>query len=271
MAVIYDSWRSGAGVPGRIETAVGMLGSSTDADSTVAVITLTARDREGITRLFFHPDADPDPGLLKSTYFVTVRNEALWPVKQASDEIVVDGTPPELALVGAEQCGAGVLDGAGVAGPGEVLFRMEASDTLAGLLEAPSLTLSNGVQTVVLTTETASSPFLYRWTIHAGTPPGRWDLWANATDRAGNVARAVAFLTVAADASLPVVSIRRVGTSDVQLCWPVSCQSYRLEVAPDLQAGPWTTVEAQVERVGNEECVTLEVTGLARWFRVVRR
>ena len=66
--MIYQSWA----VPGEIDTAIGVKGSSTtgtQADGTVGVLTLTAKNVEGTTQLVFRPDADPDPGLVKSTFF----------------------------------------------------------------------------------------------------------------------------------------------------------------------------------------------------------
>ncbi|MBK9138561.1 MAG: hypothetical protein IPM17_07350 [Verrucomicrobia bacterium] len=189
--VIWDSWRDSGGLPGEIDTAVGLDAQGavgTDADATVARIRLTAGSVEGITRLIFRPDPVPDPGLVRSTYFADLSAQPVWPIKQNSPRIIIDGTPPDLVVVSALQGAADVLDGAAAVVPGVVTITIAATDPLAGLVGPPTVVVVDGVQVEVLTTADTTSPFRYSWVVTTGTENGRWNLNVSATDHAGNTA-----------------------------------------------------------------------------------
>jgi len=95
--LIYNSWDiPGADVPGEIDTAIGIdatleqPSTGTDADNTIAVITLTALNQEGTTEIVFRPDVDD----IESTYLADMNAQAIWPEKYDSHVIVIDGTDP---------------------------------------------------------------------------------------------------------------------------------------------------------------------------------
>jgi len=98
--LIYNSWDIGAGVPGEIDTAIGIdatlqqPSTGTDADNTIAIITLTALV-EGTTEIVFRPDVDD----IESTYLADMNAQAVWPEKFASQTIVIDGTAPVVEVI----------------------------------------------------------------------------------------------------------------------------------------------------------------------------
>jgi hypothetical protein len=92
--LIYNSWDI-SGVAGEIDTAIGVWAQGdigTDADSTVAVIILTASDIQGTTQLVFRPD-DPNDDT-KQTFLSTIDAMPVWPEKFNSLDIVIDGNAP---------------------------------------------------------------------------------------------------------------------------------------------------------------------------------
>ncbi len=98
--LIYNSWDVGAGAPGEIDTAIGIdatleqPSTGTDADNTIAIITLTALV-EGTTEILFRPDVDD----IESTYLADMNAQAVWPEKFASQTIVIDGTNPVVEVI----------------------------------------------------------------------------------------------------------------------------------------------------------------------------
>lgn len=97
--LIWDSWTDSTGVPGEIDTAIGMNvsgGVGSQEDGTVAKITLTSLPGvEGVTQLVFRPDVSDIEGTLLSD----LTGQAVWPAKVNSTNIIIDGTPPTMAVV----------------------------------------------------------------------------------------------------------------------------------------------------------------------------
>jgi hypothetical protein len=90
--MIYQVWDS---LAGELDTAIGVeLGTSpgggTDANGTVAIITLTAGTTEGLTKLDFRPD-----GLGGyATMLSDLNAQPVWPYKRGSQTVCIDGTLP---------------------------------------------------------------------------------------------------------------------------------------------------------------------------------
>ena len=97
--LIYNSWDVGAGIQGEIDTAIGLDAQGavgTEADATVARITLTAGPHDGSTRVIFRPDIDD----VESTFFSDILGQPLYPtVKTDSQWIVIDGADPIVYVV----------------------------------------------------------------------------------------------------------------------------------------------------------------------------
>lgn len=186
--LIYDVWNAG----GDLDVAVGIhydnISTGTTDDAKTTIITLTPTGTEGITRMVFRPDLDPDPGLTESTFLSDISAQPVWPTKLDSANIIIDGTAPTISVTSAVQGATDVLDGANTVVQGTVTIQVEASDALAGLAAAPTLELTNGAATVNLTTTDTAAPFSYTWTVDASTPNGQWDISASVSDRAGNTA-----------------------------------------------------------------------------------
>ena len=90
--VIYSAFNVG----GDLDVAVGVdmeLPGGTDADGTAAKFTLTATG-EGVTKMAFRPDLVPDPGLVHTTMFSDELSLTVLPIREDSQDIVIDGTPP---------------------------------------------------------------------------------------------------------------------------------------------------------------------------------
>ena len=130
--LIYNSWDVNRGIPGEIDTAIGVWAHGTvgtDADGTVASIRLTARGVEGRTSLVFRPDAPADD--TKQTFLAGITGETVWPLKLDSQTIVIDGTTPEMNNLTTT-----------MATPCLVEISVYAIDRLAGLVEAPTVILT---------------------------------------------------------------------------------------------------------------------------------
>lgn len=97
--LIYNSWDiPGVGVSGEIDTAIGIDANSTttgtDADNTIAIITLTALT-EGTTQIVFRPDVDD----IECTWLADMDAQPVWPTKYNSQTIVIDGTDPVVTVI----------------------------------------------------------------------------------------------------------------------------------------------------------------------------
>lgn len=92
--VIWDSWSDSTGVPGEIDTAIGVNAQGavgTDADGTICKILLTSRTGvEGVTQMIFRPDVSD----VESTFLSDMSANPVWPAKVNSTNIYIDGTAP---------------------------------------------------------------------------------------------------------------------------------------------------------------------------------
>jgi hypothetical protein len=183
---LYEAWDV---AEGELNTAIGLLAQGTvgtAADGTVATITLTAGPQDGTTRVVFRPDASPDPGLIETTFFADLLGEIVLPVKEDSQDIIIDGTGPVVSVTSAVQGVASVLDGATTTLQGPVQITVQASDGLSGLAGAPTVLLVNGADSVLLTTSDTAAPYHFEWTVSSATPNGQWAIVVSAADLLGN-------------------------------------------------------------------------------------
>jgi len=194
--LIYNSWDAGSGVPGEIDTAIGVnvwghIG--TDEDGTVAILTLTA-ETEGTTNMVFRPDGEGG----YATMLADMNAQPVWPTKIDSQTIVIDSTLPAISVDSATQDGQELLveNGSSLdAVQGVVSIAVGASDALAGLDGAPSVTVTpNGAaaQAATFVSESPAGVFNYTWTVSADTPNGIARIDAAVADKSGNVANATA-------------------------------------------------------------------------------
>jgi hypothetical protein len=199
--VIYDSWSPGPGTPGQIDTAIGVNANGaigTNADGTVAIITLVADNTEGVTQIVFRADASPDPGLTASTFLSDMSANPVWPTKYNSQIIVIDNTAPTISIVSAKQVGVELLISLGSttnAVQGLVNIQVTASDALAGLAGPPTVTVVDSLLAplaVAYVNENPIGTFNYTATVTAATANGIATITANATDKSGNTSANVA-------------------------------------------------------------------------------
>ena len=188
--VIYDSTKLPVALAGEIDTAIGVYAegvSGTANDSTVCKIVLTANDPvpDGLTQIVFRPDADPDPGLVKSTFLSDAIGAAIWPAKVDGTNIYVDGTPPADFAVSAS----------GTCTNTDPLLTFATTDALAGVAgyELFIDAVSAGAITSPHTLDTSAMP------------SGVYAITVKATDRAGNETLSSP-LTVSVDKSAPTIS-----------------------------------------------------------------
>ena len=192
--LIYNSWDVGAGVPGEIDTAIGvygesMPGSGTSADGTVAVLTLLAGPNEGSTHVVFRPDAG-DP---HSTFLSTMGARIVWPTRVDSPAIVIDNTPPTVAITSATQNGQELIGTGRNAVQGTVEITVTSADDRAGLAGPPAVTVTpqgGPPENATFVSQTPPGTFHCTWSVTATTPNGSATINATATDRAGNVSHA---------------------------------------------------------------------------------
>jgi predicted secreted protein len=187
--LIYEDWT----VPGELDTAIGIQleggPAGTDADSTVAFITLTAGATEGTTSIVFRSDFDDK----YATMLSDLNAEPVWPNKVDSREIVIDGTPPAVQIVHATQTGNELLTSLGStkhAIQGTVAIQVTASDSLAGLAATPVLTVKDSADNSLTATFVDESPagtFNYTAAIAASAANGLATISATATDNAGHI------------------------------------------------------------------------------------
>ncbi|NLX22747.1 MAG: hypothetical protein GXY55_13935 [Phycisphaerae bacterium] len=190
--LIYESWHA----PGELDTAIGLQleggPTGTQADATIATITLTAGTTEGATFLVFRSDTDDR----YATMLSDLNAEPVWPFKIDSQPIVIDGTPPVLVDLTATQNGVDVLDCANPTVQGLVSITVDAADVLAGLEGIPSIDIT-GPETLAATLTDDEGPS-FGWEVVIGptTPQGTYTIAITATDRAGNETTATGTLCV---------------------------------------------------------------------------
>jgi len=185
--VIWDSWVDSTGVPGEIDTAIGVNANGavgTNIDATVCKITLTARSGvEGVTQMVFRPDVSD----VESTWFSDMSANPVLPAKINSTNIYIDGTAPTASLA-ATQNSVDVLNCANQTIEGTVNIAVTASDALSGLAGAPVVTVTKGSDALPVTfvNESPAGQFNYTVTFLTTTPVGTWTISATATDKADN-------------------------------------------------------------------------------------
>lgn len=202
--LIWQDWT----IAGEINTAIGVdaKGSTgTDANGTIAKITLVAKDHEGTTQVVFLPDQSD----VKATFLsaVGLPPQPIWPTKFNSTTIVIDDTPPVIT------CPADVTVGSGQLTDPPATGLATATDAYSPIAitytdDRSGLTGCNSTGTIVRT-----------WT---------------ATDPAGNVATCDQTITVI-DNAAPVMTACPVNIT--QPTDPGQCQavvSYTPPTATDL-------------------------------------
>jgi len=191
--VIWDSWKDTAGIPGKIDAAIGVdaLGAfGTDENRFVAKITLVTSGVEGITQILFRPDISD----VESTFFADVLANAVTPEwKVGSRFIYIDGTPPLVNIIAAEQNGNQLLGpGAPSAVQGDVTITVAASNILAGLTAIPSVSVTpqGGPPQDITSTglNNGDGTFSYTYTITPTTLNGLAAINTGAVDKSGNSA-----------------------------------------------------------------------------------
>lgn len=195
--LLYTTWDAGTGVPGEIDTAIGIDASMTNttvgttADATIAVIQLTAASAEGSTQLVFRPDVSD----VESTWFSDLAYNPVYPTRINSPSITVDGTVPNLNLVSVVQDSTELLIGLGsttTAIQGQITITVEADDVLSGLSGAPEVSIEpfGAQEEYARLIDNNAGVFTYTYTIDASTPNGVAAVHVQVRDRADNVAQA---------------------------------------------------------------------------------
>jgi hypothetical protein len=180
--LIYQRWF----VPGELDTAIGVQldgPAGTQADATVAMLTLTAGIREGLTHLAFRPDGAPG----YATMLSDLNAQAVWPSKVDSVGIMIDGTPPAGLTLQADPAGWTHAD--------SVVLTFAATDALSGV-DHYELQVDGG------TLFAATSPYTLSTTVLV---EGSHTVTAHAFDRAGNAA--TASTAVRLDRTMPCVDL----------------------------------------------------------------
>jgi len=196
--LIYNSWDVGSGVAGEIDTAIGIdinaTTTGTDADNTIAIITLAAQENEGISQVVFRPDVSD----VESTMLADMNAQPVYPITIDSRDIVVDGTDPTVENLTATQVSCDVLNCIGTTVQGIVDIAVDACDALAGLAEPPTVTVTQGVTalSVMYVGESPAGTFSYTVEIESTTANSTWVIEAIATDKAGNVGSTMGMLCV---------------------------------------------------------------------------
>jgi hypothetical protein len=181
--LFYHLWDS----EGDLDMSIGIDASSsttgTHADASVATVALTPTDTEGKTRLVFRPDVSD----IESTLLADMNADNVFPNKQDSVEVTIDGTGPDVTNLTATQDGNDVLACANTVIKGTVDVTVDASDSLAGLEGPPEIQVSgtSGTLTAVYVDDEGPE---FGWTIDidSTTPNGTYTIEITATDLAGN-------------------------------------------------------------------------------------
>jgi hypothetical protein len=211
-ALIYFAWNAG----GDLDLAVGLnfAAPPTSSNARTARVTLASNGTEGVTRVEFRPDLLVDPPLIATTLLTTSAGLEILPNTLDSQDIVIDGTPPSIAITAATQAPADVLAsnvGSLAAIAGTVTITVTASDVSAGLDAPPTVTITPASGPAFPATYAgpgAPGEFVYTWTLTPSTPNGIATISATVTDRAGNSAN---------DTDTVVVNVRTItGTIEYQ-------------------------------------------------------
>jgi len=181
--LIYNSWDI-SGVAGEIDTAIGVWAQGdigTDADSTVAVITLTASDTQGTTQLVFRPD-DPNDDT-EQTFLSTIDAQPVWPDKIDSLDIIIDGNAPIVTDLTVTK--HSLLFNPHVSAVIEI--SVNANDQLAGLDGPPDIEVTNPAALTPVLID-GDGP-VYKWRCPIENLNDLINVVVTATDKAENFAQ----------------------------------------------------------------------------------
>jgi len=190
--LIYESWA----VAGELDTAIGLQAwghVGTDADATVAVISLTvnASAPDGTTQMVFRADVAGDE--TKQTVLSDMSGDSVSPNRVDGQTIVVDGTDPSIDITSASQGGSELLASLGSttnAVQGAVVITVTASDGLSGLDGIPTVTVTpNGGSAEDITSTGAPAgggAYTYTYTVDAATGNGTATVDVSVSDLSGN-------------------------------------------------------------------------------------
>ncbi len=203
--LIYSMWD----VDGDLDVAVGVElvlgGSSTQADGKVAYMVLQPTGIEGTTRVVFRPDVDDN----YATFFSDVSNQALYPNKLDSVNIVIDGTAPaDFTVAPSTICTKTSVD-----------LTFSTTDALSGVdhYELFVDTVAKGTIASVYTLDLS------------GYADGAHSVVVRAIDRAGNTKDSPA-VTVNVDKTAPVIA----GITALQNGSSVICPAVALQGTVDI-------------------------------------
>jgi hypothetical protein len=190
-------------VPGEIDAAIGVYGESSPSQGTqengiIAKFILTSKGVEGVTRIVFRPNLNPDPFLIGSTYLSDMSAFPVWPSKVNSSSIYIDGTAPTVNIASAKQGSSELLISLGSttkAIVGIVNIRVTAADVasagMCNLNGVPTITVIpfNGTaESATYVNQSPISTYNYVWQITNATPNGAVNIFSNVADKAGNSA-----------------------------------------------------------------------------------
>lgn len=190
--MIYDVFTDGTPVAGEVDTAVGVLGSSTSGtmqDSVVAGINFTAGGTVGatewVTNVWFRPDVDPE---FEATFFSDENAQKVWPSKADSQQIIIDGVQPTLAITSVTQPGRDLFPGSDNALVGTVTITVQASDW-GDLDGRPAVTVTDADSNAMAVTDAGDNgadEFYYTVEVSTTTANGTATIDASVSDMAGN-------------------------------------------------------------------------------------
>ena len=197
--VIYNSWNlPGGGVAGEIDTAIAVYGLTnpglgTQADGRVAIITLTANGTLGVTQEITQVVFRPDVSDIESTMLSDMDANPVWPTKEDSQTIVIDGVNPLINIASVTQDGLNLLVTGNNAVVGTVDITVTASDAWAGLDGVPAVTVTDSASntvavSAVVETAPGSGTFTCTATITSATANGVATINATVSDKSGNSA-----------------------------------------------------------------------------------
>jgi hypothetical protein len=73
---------------------------------------------------------------------------------------------------------------------------------------------------------------------------------------------------VRAEQTPPALNIARTANQNVRICWPNPSEGFVLQSSSSLSAQQWSSVDARVELIQNQKCVTVSVTEPTRFYRL---
>jgi len=159
---------------------------STIDDGTVAVMTFLINPfaTDGITGVWFREDVSD----IESTMLADTAADPVFPEKADTPPIVVDGTPPDLAILSVRQDGIDLAQPGAVAVQATVEILVAATDATAGLdgMPAVEIGLSDGSTSAIPGIDNGDGTFTYYYEIEPAASGGTATVTASAIDRCRN-------------------------------------------------------------------------------------